>query len=684
MQRCARAGAGRMADPPIGVGKQDGRLRFEHPPDMTDGGAQHLCHVVGARELPAHLVQRRRALLAVARDPRARADVRRQVADDHAHRQHHDEGHEVLRVRDGEREARRHEEEVEGHHGEHRREHGGAPPEADGDDHHGEQVDHDLVGQLEERVHRHRDGGGDADREQGPRIARPPELAAIAYAEMLAAAGEQRSRGRRGLFDLLADHHDLEVARRGDDAIRGREAQRTAPARPLLAPDHHARGVARPRVGDQLGGRIAPAERDRRGAELVREPQVAQDAVALGLRQPLQVRRLDVDGHPVGLHPRRHPRADPHQALGVRAGPDAHHEPLGDGPRHLDRVVVTVLAHLPVDALGGAPQRELAQGDQVPLAEEIPQGAGGGLGHVDLALVQPLDQLVGRQVDELDLVGLVEDPVRNRLPDADAGDLADDVVQAFQVLDVHRRVDVDAGVEQLVDVLPPLCVARARDVGVRELVDDDERGLARERGVEVELLQLDAAIGEAPARQDFEPFDERGGLLATVRLDQADHHVDAFGLLLARRRQHRVGLAHAGAGAEEDPEAAAHRGRLLAFHSREQLVGIGAGVFHLGPAAARTPAAAQISSCTGRQQGARPLRGAQRLRRRGACAAAAVRTRSAATVATTHVCSWRDTSGEPSVQFPERAERAVSSVGRWRILLRRSDSQSGEQVSWRP
>ena len=36
---------------------------------------------------------------------------------------------------------------------------------------------------------------------------------------------------------------------------------------------------------------------------------------------------------------------------------------------------VAVLAHLRVDALGGAPQRKLAQRDQVALAEEVPHRA---------------------------------------------------------------------------------------------------------------------------------------------------------------------------------------------------------------------------------------------------------------------------------------------------------------------
>ena len=85
-----------------------------------------------------------------------------------------------------------------------------------------------------------------------------------------------------------------------------------------------------------------------------------------------------------------------------------------------------------------------------------------------------------RQVDELELVGAADDLVGDRLALLDAGDLLDDVVQRLEVLDVQRRDDVDAGLEQLLDVLPALLVARAGDVRVRELVDErDLRAAAR-------------------------------------------------------------------------------------------------------------------------------------------------------------------------------------------------------------
>ena len=96
----------------------------------------------------------------------------------------------------------------------------------------------------------------------------------------------------------------------------------------------------------------------------------------------------------------------------------------------------------------------------------------------------------------------VEDRVGHGLPDVDARDAADDVVQALDVLHVERREHVDARGKQLVDVLPALRVPRARHVRVREFVDQDQRRVARQRRIEVELLQRAVLVRDLRARQD--------------------------------------------------------------------------------------------------------------------------------------------------------------------------------------
>ena len=103
------------------------------------------------------------------------------------------------------------------------------------------------------------------------------------------------------------------------------------------------------------------------------------------------------------------------------------------------------------------------------------------------------------------------------------------------MLDVDRRVDVDAGGEQLLDVQVALGMAAPGRVGVREFVDQHELRPAREDGVEIHLLEDAALVLDAAARDDLEALEQRLGLGAPVRLDDADDDVDALALARAGR-----------------------------------------------------------------------------------------------------------------------------------------------------
>ena len=213
--------------------------------------------------------------------------------------------------------------------------------------------------------------------------------------------------------------------------------------------------------------------------------------------------------------------------------------------------------HLLVDVLRRLTQRQLAQRGELLGPEEVLERALGLLRDVDLAVAQALEQLLGREVDQPHLVGAVEDPVGHRLAHAHAGDLRDHVVQALEVLDVDGRPHLDARIEQLLDVEVALRVARARRIGVGELVDDRDRGAALEQGVEIHLGQRLAAIGDRVARDHLESLEQLLGIGAPVRLDDADHHLAAFGTARLCGLEHRVGLADAGRRADEQAEAAA-------------------------------------------------------------------------------------------------------------------------------
>ena len=121
-----------------------------------------------------------------------------------------------------------------------------------------------------------------------------------------------------------------------------------------------------------------------------------------------------------------------------------------------------VVLHLRVDALGGAPQRQLAQGDQVALAEEVLDRARGLLRACRPCLrCRRWSRSSGVRSISSTSSACSKMRVRHGLAHDHAGDLGHHVVQALDVLDVDGRIDVDAGVEQLLDVLPALGVARA-------------------------------------------------------------------------------------------------------------------------------------------------------------------------------------------------------------------------------
>ena len=125
-----------------------------------------------------------------------------------------------------------------------------------------------------------------------------------------------------------------------------------------------------------------------------------------------------------------------------------------------------------------------------------------------------------------------DDLVGHRLALRDAGDPLDHVVERLEVLDVDRRDHVDPGVEQLVDVLPALLVARPGHVGVRELVDQRDLGRRARTASRSISSNVGAAVGRPsrgarprgrrPARRSW---------LAAVGLDEAD---DDVGAALAR------------------------------------------------------------------------------------------------------------------------------------------------------
>ena len=111
-----------------------------------------------------------------------------------------------------------------------------------------------------------------------------------------------------------------------------------------------------------------------------------------------------------------------------------------------------VVDHLSVDPLRRPAQRKLPQGCKIAGREIVSCGALGLLWHIDLAFVEAGDQILGRKVDQLNVAGKIDDRIRQVSRTSIFRDSGDDVVQAFDVLDVEGCIDVDPGGEQLLDI----------------------------------------------------------------------------------------------------------------------------------------------------------------------------------------------------------------------------------------
>ena len=275
-----------------------------------------------------------------------------------------------------------------------------------------------------------------------------------------------------------------------------------------------------------------------------------------------------------------------HKSRRARVFADADEDAFAGGPGPGDRIGLHVVEKLLVDALGGAPQRELAQRRQISRREIMLQRPLGLLGNIDLAFLQPLDEIVRRQVDQFDGVGAVEYRIRHGLAHPHMRDLRDHVVEAFDVLDVDGGIDIDAARQQLFDIEIALGVAAAGRIGMGEFIDQREPRPARDQRIEIHLLDDLILIGDAFAGDDLEPVQQRLGLGPPVGLDDADHDVDAGFLPGMRALQHFVGLADARGRADENLQppgfAVLAPRRLQQGFRRRALFGVAAWLLHHG------------------------------------------------------------------------------------------------------
>ncbi len=240
------------------------------------------------------------------------------------------------------------------------------------------------------------------------------------------------------------------------------------------------------------------------------------------------------------------------ERLALPAAGQGDDDPLPRLPRAVDALFGPVPLEGTVDFVGQPEQCQLAQGGQVAEPEIVGKRGVDSCRGVDLSVGQTGAQCLGRQVDDLDLVGGAHHRIGNRLVLQYPGDLFDHIVERLDVLDVDGRHDIDPCIEHPLDILPPLLVDGAGCVGVRELVDQRELGAAREHGIQVELGELDAAVADDMPGDDLQAVEESRGGGAVVGLDERDDDILPEVVQTVAFLEHREGLADAGRGPQHD------------------------------------------------------------------------------------------------------------------------------------
>lgn len=264
----------------------------------------------------------------------------------------------------------------------------------------------------------------------------------------------------------------------------------------------------------------------------------------------------DVEREKAGVKRLRHARRLPHQPGVGRRGGQADQQA---GARFVD----TLNAGKPV---GAAAQRDFTQRHQVFRSEKMLLRLTDAAGGIDFARSQPFEQIRYFDVDQLDLVGQIEHIVGHPFAHQHAGQGSDLVVQAFQMLDIERRIDINAVGEQFLYVPAAFGMAAAGRVGVRQLVDQCQLRHPFNDGIQIHFTQSQSPVFKDPGLNALESLGPGSCFGTVVRLEIADDGIHARSSRLPAGLEHRPGFAGSCRVAKEDFQFSPSGEFTLIFH----------------------------------------------------------------------------------------------------------------------
>ena len=126
---------------------------------------------------------------------------------------------------------------------------------------------------------------------------------------------------------------------------------------------------------------------------------------------------------------------------------------LAGSPRARDCPGLHVGEHLFVNPLCSPAQGKLTECVQVPLVEKLLDCPGRHVWDIHFSFPQALEKFRWCKVNYFDLIRFIDYPVGNRFADYYMGDLGDYIIEALDMLDIQRGIDIDTCIQQFLDIL---------------------------------------------------------------------------------------------------------------------------------------------------------------------------------------------------------------------------------------
>ncbi|GEM_PF-5192687 len=194
---------------------------------------------------------------------------------------------------------------------------------------------------------------------------------------------------------------------------------------------------------------------------------------------------------------------------------------------------------------------------------------------INFPRLKATQQIVRWKIDKAHLIGFVEEAVRDGFLYRYSRHGSNHVVETFEMLDVHRTIDIDPDIENVFNVLPTFRMTRSGRIAVRKLVDHDKRRPAADDGINIERFRKKCPTANIGACKDVETVQKRLGISTAVCIDPADENIKSFAAFFMRLGQHGIRFTNTGSRPEKEFQAAPD----ALLSDLEKAVWVGASVF---------------------------------------------------------------------------------------------------------